>query len=109
MRCQKCGTISFDWLKVCGKCGASLAEERDLLGRFIPDNGEISWFQEADPEGSRNTHPGRETQAPPDISKVDVSDLRPENMKEESVDIEETELLRAAEDEEFQKALEKIA
>ncbi len=109
MRCQKCGLISFDWLDACSKCGHSLEKERELLGRFLPDNGDINWFQKSESAAAEAASAAFEPQAVPDISKVDVSDLVTESDESEMVDIEEKELLRAAEDEDFQKALEEIA
>ncbi len=111
MRCQKCGFISFDWLETCGKCGASLGQQREVLGHFLPDNGDVNWFIGVDIHAPQPEPVQAETapEAVPDISKVDVSDLLPEEMNEGPVDIEETELIRAAEDEDFQKALEEIA
>ena len=109
MRCPKCGFISFDWQETCGKCGASLAQQKELLGQFLPDNGDVNWFRGVEGSVSDQVKAGGASGSTPDISQVDVSDLLPDNMDEKPVDIEETELIRAAEDEEFQKALEEIA
>lgn len=109
MRCQKCGFISFDWLETCGKCGAPLGQESDLLGQFLSDNQNINWFKGVESSASGAEQASDQERPAPDISSVDVSDLLPESLDNEVVDIEETELLRAAEDKEFQKGLEEIA
>ncbi len=109
MRCQKCGFISFDWLETCSRCGASLERQRELLGQFLPDNGDVNWFRQVETSPGGSVSGETTAGGAPDISQVDVSDLLPENMEDKSVEIEETELIRAAEDEEFQKALEEIA
>ncbi len=109
MRCQKCGFISFDWLEACGKCGALLSQERDLLGQFLSDNQDINWFKGAEKSATGTEYAARREGSAPDISQVDVSDLLSGTIDSDVVDIEETELARAAEDKEFQKALEEIA
>ncbi len=110
MRCQKCGIISFDWLETCGKCGTSLLQERERLGQLIPDNGDVNWFVKMEaPEVDIVSEPEVSKTSSSDISQIDVSDLVADGTDQDIVEIEEQELLRAAEDEEFQKALEEIA
>jgi len=110
MRCRKCGFISFDWLDSCSKCGNSLVQERELLGHFLPDNGEINWFIQVEPTKLEQVQVAQEPEATSDLfQEVDVSDLMPDHLEAQPVEIEEGELIKAAEDKEFQKALEEIA
>ena len=108
MRCKKCGFISFDWVESCGKCGGPLEQERELLGKFIPSNGNVNWFKEVDAGPGAVESQAAETGVHADISDIDVSDLLPDSQVSQQVEIEETELKRAAEDEQFQRALEEI-
>ncbi len=104
MRCKKCGWISFDWLENCGKCGKSMEDERLLIGAFIPDKEPVNWYELETQSASATP---KETSP---LSNIDVSDLTGENSGQgEEIGLEEVELERIAENEDFQKALEKIA
>ncbi len=107
MRCKKCGWISFDWLETCGKCGKSMEEERLSLGMFMPDQESASWFN----MDESVTSVEYDSQAKHHLSKIDVSDLVNEAAPQsgEEISIEEVELKRVAEDQNFQKALDQIA
>ncbi len=107
MRCKKCGWISFDWLETCGKCGKSMEEERLAVGAFIPDRESADWFN-MDESVANVQH---SSQAKHRLSDIDVSDLVDEAAPPsgEEISIEEVELKRVAEDQDFQKALDQIA
>ncbi len=107
MRCKKCGWISFDWLETCGKCGKSMEEERLALGTFIPDRESADWFTMNEPISDDQP----DFTAKHHLSDIDVSDLVDEAAPPsgEEISIEEVELKRVAEDQDFQKALDQIA
>lgn len=110
MRCKKCGWISFDWLETCGKCGKSMEDEKRAIGSFISDKEPINWFK-MDLSAVASEAKDVDTKASDALSEIDVSDLMdsaPE-VKAEEIDLEEVELKRIAEDQDFQKALNEIA
>ncbi len=101
MRCQKCGYITFDWLEKCGKCGAAMEPSKSFLVPFFPVSNEVNWFSEA--MQSRPSIEVIERRKKPPV--VD----QPVPHDEESIEIAETELIRAAENEDLQKALKELS
>jgi hypothetical protein len=92
MRCPKCDTITFDYLKQCPKCGKDLSEIAGMLGTFhIPDTS-FDWFnlnaemtpangpeQATAPELSDD---GLQETPPSVLEDIDISDLVPEQAEE---------------------------
>ncbi len=110
MRCKKCGWISFDYLDACGKCGKSMEDEKRLLGDFVPDRESINWFSLE--TALQDVQAERDNPVPTDqLSGINMSDLvdNTGTKSEEEIALEEVELKRIAQDEEFQKALDEIA
>ncbi len=102
MRCKKCHFISFDWLDTCANCGKSMETEKAQIGDFFPDDKPIDWFSIFDNLSDIPLEKAGASKV--DISKIDVSDL-----VEEKIDLEEEELKKLAQDEEFQEVLEEIS
>lgn len=85
MRCPKCGTISFDYLKRCGKCGKELGEVAKNLGNFYHTDREFDWFRtKISSNSAPNSNfppsppPVMDTveEAPPvKLDDIDISDL----------------------------------
>lgn len=110
MRCPKCGFISFDGIEKCNKCGMSFQKMEELLGAFLVSKRDVNWFQDwNDVQSCQDSRFHTSMESTP-VSEIDVSDLLPESQieSEEIVEIEEKELKRIAEDEEFQKALQEL-
>lgn len=110
MRCKKCGWISFDWLDTCGRCGKSLEDEKKAVGHFVSNMEPVNWFK-IDLSSQAPEAGNMETEATGHLSEIDVSDLvaSGNDNRPEEIDLEEVELKRIAEDQDFQKALDEIA
>jgi len=113
MRCNKCGTISFDHFKQCGKCGQDLTSIIAIIGEFYAPAETFSWLEE--PKTSANNIDVEATHTPEtlEFNANDISEVTDEpdptlqgNME---VDIDPEMLKKLAEDELFKEALDKVA
>jgi hypothetical protein len=112
MRCPKCGTISFDWVRQCEKCGKDLGELASVLGLDAEVSEEVDWFSMPDqPDQVDGAQPG-DAPSPPDLSAIDVSDLvAPPTGKaagETDPEIDADEVARIAGDEMLSRTLDRV-
>jgi hypothetical protein len=111
MRCPRCGTIDFDYLEMCKKCGAGLGGVGKSLGLYVMANKSLNWFDLA--SNAKLTSAAMEgegiykTDKPMNISEIDVSDLVGERMRsgDEVLEIDPDTLEKVADNEGFQQAL----
>ncbi len=101
MRCTKCGNISWDHSSICNACGQDLTEIKEALGNFPQPEPGFSWFEAIKRETKAVD---RGSDAPVDLSKIDVSDLVEEKPP---TDIDLDEIDELVEDEELQEVLDK--
>ena len=76
MRCPKCGTINFDCLEKCPKCGHDFEEISRKLGKFIRPDPDLNWFsinsQEASAELTEDSTPAK---SGTDLREFDLNKL----------------------------------
>lgn len=113
MRCPKCGTISFDWMKQCEKCGKELRDLARSLGLDAEGGEGINWF--ALDSSSAQEGSSAAAGAGPDLSSIDVSDLMaPDAQEPAGVDddgppeIDAEEVARIASDENLSRTLDQV-
>ena len=114
MRCPKCGSISFDYLENCSKCGQDLSKISAGLGGFAKPDTELIWLNmnfKADGVKTEPEAPIVEQEAgnSVDLSKIDVSDLV--DVSTTDIDMEEidsSDLKSVADDTGFQQALDQV-
>jgi hypothetical protein len=121
MRCPKCGTISFDHVKQCEKCGRDLSSVSELLGIFYSENRELDWFN-LSLEPAAVDSPEAVGDAPPEIvmpdtppqvlEGIDISDLvetKPSEVEADlDINMELDELQNITLDEDFNNALDEV-
>lgn len=115
MRCPRCGTIDFDYLETCKKCGAGLGDVSKSLGLYLMANKSLNWFDlasnakltKAAMEGEPMHKPMHKIDGPMNISEIDVSDLVRERgrSEDEVLEIDPDMLEKVADNEGFQQAL----
>ena len=114
MRCPKCGSISFDYLENCPKCGQDLREISAGLGGFAKPDPELMWLGKDSKADSIKTEPEapiveQEAGNSVDLSKIDVSDLVDVSTTDIDMEgIDSSDLETAADDEVFQQALDQV-
>ena len=107
MRCPKCGSISFDYLENCSKCGQDLREISAGLGGFAKPDPELMWLGKDSKADSIKTEP--EAGNSMDLSEIDVSGLV--DVPGTDTDVEEidsSDLKSVADDTGFQQALDQV-
>ncbi len=113
MRCNKCGTISFDHFKQCGKCGQDLTAIANIIGQFHAPPETFSWLEEAKTSSINTDVEGAGTPETLEIKAIDVSELTNDTgatpQDGMDVDIDPEMLKKLAEDELFKEALDKVA
>ncbi len=115
MRCPKCGTISFDWVRQCEKCGKDLTDLAGVLGLDAEASEEVDWFSMPDQPDQPNqvdeARPG-DAPSPPDLSAIDVSDLvappAGNAAGEADPEIDADEVARIAGDEMLSRTLDRV-
>ena len=107
MRCKKCGFTSFDWLNACASCGKPMETEKALIGDFFSDDKPIDWFSLFD---NLSDIPLEKERVPEErVSRADSQKKDDSDFVGEGIDIEEEELKKLAQDQEFQEVLEEIS
>ena len=107
MRCPKCGSISFDYLENCSKCGQDLREISAGLGGFAKPDPELMWLGKDSKADSIKTEP--EAGNSMDLSEIDVSDLVGVSTTDTDVEkIDSSDLKSVANDTGFQQALDQV-
>ena len=107
MRCPKCGSISFDYLENCSKCGQDLREISAGLGGFAKPDPELMWLGKDSKADSIKTEP--EAGNSVDLSEIDVSDLVDVSTTDIDMEkIDSSDLKSVANDTGFQQALDQV-
>lgn len=111
MRCPRCGTIDFDYLETCKKCGAELGGLSKSLGECVMASKSLNWFSLAsNAKLIRATMKGEgmdKSHRPTSLSEIDVSDLVGEGRQsgDDVLEIDPNTLKKVADNEGFQQAL----
>ena len=121
MRCPKCGAISFDYLKQCGKCGKDISDVSGSLGIFYAENDNLDWFKlNINHESPETMASEKMDMSPPEIpisneppkvlEGIDISDLVDQDKDISTTDIElnPDDLKDVEVDENFNDALDKL-
>ena len=114
MRCPKCGTIGFDYLENCKKCGTGLGDLGKSLGCQVMPSNSLNWFDMArnakmaktsiEDEGINNSNGSMS------LSEIDISDLVGDGRQsgDDVLEMDQDTIKKIAANEEFQHALNKL-
>ena len=112
MRCPKCKKITFDYVEICPNCGYNLSGTFTKLGDFTKPDPEFNWFELNLKNLNSQTMANQDIRGSSPISHIDVSDLvtgsQSNNLKDNLEQLDTDKLGNAAQDENFQEALDQV-